>query len=179
MRGVDRQRAEPVAEIGQRAAQGGKIGAALGREQAEHVLERDQARRAAFGAKGAQQRMEAPEGRRARARKPGAGAGERQVLAGKRRPGEIGAAGQVAGAQRRDIGEAQFRRAPVVGVGARLARIEVVGEQAAPGVAEPRPRHAAAAEEFIEAGSALGRRIAHAARVESFRLRGDGAALGP
>ena len=85
-----------------------------------------------------------------RALESGADAGERKVLAGKGRPGEIGGARQVRSRQLGDVADLQVAVAPVFGVAGRLLGIEVVGEQTSPIRAEPRARHAAAGEELVE-----------------------------
>ena len=165
MRGVDRQRAEDIAQPPQDAADLGKVAAAVRRQRADDILDDDQARRPALGVQSRHQGVKTPERARARARQPRAGAGERQVLAGKRRPGEIGAPRQVVGAELGDVGDPQRLAAPVRGVTRRLLRIDVIGEEASPVGAETCARHAAAAEKFIKTGSV------HRARVASSRER--------
>ena len=49
-----------------------------------------------------------------------------------------------------DVGDAHLRPAPVGAVARRLLRIEIIGEDAAPALAETGPRHAAAGEKFVE-----------------------------
>jgi len=88
-----------------------------------------------------------------------AGAGEREVLTGKARPGEIGDAGQIGGAQGVHVARPHLRLAPVGAVGGGLLGVEVIGEQAAPAF-EPGARHAAAGEEFV-----IGRLRRHANRL--------------
>ena len=95
----------------------------------------------------AQKPQKAPDALAVEAR---AGAGQRQVLAGKRRPGEVGCARQVARPQRRDIRDDEAVAPPVGGVRRPFARIDVVGEQRPPRGFEAGPSHAAAAEEFVE-----------------------------
>jgi hypothetical protein len=77
--------------------------------------------------------------------------GEADVLAGAGSPGEIGAAWQIGGLEVSDVADTQVALAPVCALDARLGRIEVVGEQAAPIGAQPDADHAAAGEEFKKA----------------------------
>jgi hypothetical protein len=149
-RGVDRQRAEPIAEALQRRGDGGKIRPALRGQGPADIFERDESWRAGVGPEAVDQGAKTPEGARPLAVEPRSGAGERQVLAGKGRPGEVGCAGQVALRQQGDVGDGETVGAPVGGVGRPFARIDVVGEQRPPRRPEARARHAAAAEEFVE-----------------------------
>ena len=152
MRRVDRQRAESIAEALKRRADRGEIRPTLGGEHAGDVLEHDQARRPSLRRQKAHGRAEAPEGSGAGAVESGAGAGERQILARKRSPGEVGASGEIGGAKRGDIGYPELLTSPIGGVGRALARVDVVGEQASPLGLKSGARHAAAAKELVESG---------------------------
>ena len=147
---VGLQRPEPIAAVGQRAAQGGEILAPVGIEQADHVLDHDHAGGAAFAAEGLNRAPEPPERRGPRAAEPRPIAGEAHVLAGRGRPGQIGGSGKLRRLDAPDVAEVQILAAPVGPVRRRLHRIEIVGEQAAPALAQPRPRHAPAGEELVE-----------------------------
>ncbi len=147
MRGVHRQRAEAIAELLQRLAQGDEVGAAGRGQQPDDILDSQQFWRTALLRERFDQPGKAEEGAGPRAAEPGARAGKRQVLTREGSPGEIGMAGQVRGGQIVNVADAQMIGAPVGGVARALAGVEVVGEQAGP-AGEARARHAAAGEEF-------------------------------
>ncbi len=86
--GVDCERANAVARVGEHRDEGGKIRAAVRGKQAGYVFQRDDRRR--VGAERLNGAPETPEGAGTRGREPATRAGERKILTGKRGPGQIG-----------------------------------------------------------------------------------------
>ena len=137
--GVGLNGAEAVAEFGKRGDQHGEVGAPGGGQKTRHVFDDDGARRAAFAIQRFDEAPETPEGRRAAPVQPAAIARQTQVLTGRRRPGEVGAARQVGGLQLPDVARTQMAVAEVFGVGSGLQRVEIVGEGAVPCRAQAKP----------------------------------------
>ena len=160
--GVHFERAEGPAGVGQQVAEATEVFAAVGGQQADDVLDHDQARRPALGVELLDLPPEPPEGSRTARRKTPARAREAEVLAGRRGPGEVGAATRK-GRRRQapDVRESQMVVTEVGSIGRRLHRIYVVGEDRAPAV-EAQARETAAGEELQYRGRLRG---GHAPRL--------------
>ena len=138
-RRVDHQRAETIILRGQRPANRFEVFAAMRGQRAADIFEHDRRRRTALAPQRRHQRPERPEAARAFALQPRTDACERQILTGKGRPDEIGAAGQLRGRDRRDIADMQRFPAPVPAVGLGFLRVEIIGEKAGPAGVRARP----------------------------------------
>src|SRR6185503_16843544 len=100
---VDLQRPEAVALVRQRLGKRREVAPAVRGQEPADVLDYDGARAAAFRRQALDQPPEAEEGAGAPARQARPGAGQAEVLAGGRGPGEVRRARQVGWRQRPDI----------------------------------------------------------------------------
>ena len=112
IRRVDHHRADAIAQRVQRGTERGEIGAPVRGERADDVFERKDRRRPALARERAHEIAKGPERARTLARQPRLGARERQVLTGKRGPGEIGMPGQVRGRQGVNVADREGLRRP-------------------------------------------------------------------
>ena len=167
VRCVDGQRAHHIAQRRQRAGEIGEVRAAIGGQGANHVFDDEKPGRAALGAQPLDDALEAPEGAGARALQARAMARQRQVLTGKGGPGEIGSARQGRHVEPMDVAHMHGALAPVGAIAGGFAGVEIIGEETAPALSQPRAGHAAACEEFIEGG--LDRLRRHGANLDRSR----------
>ncbi len=160
---IDDEGAEGVAAAMEMRQKRAKIRAAMRGERALDILQRDEVRRAILGDQALHQGPEGEKTSAPRAFEASAGAGERQILARKRGPGEVCArARQIARRERGDIGGDKLGGAPIGAIGGALPRIEIIGEEAGPARPKSRAYHAAAGEEFVKAAQSLPRPAAQA-----------------
>ena len=141
--------AKTVFSTGDRGADRREILSIMRGESAADIFEDDERRRAAFFAELLYEAPERPEGSRTFTAQTRPGTRQRQILTRKRRPGEIGGAGQVFRLQRGNVGDLQMLVAPIRGITGALLGVNVVGEQASPFLSQTSPRHAPAREKLV------------------------------